>query len=119
MKIVQETLGTIIEYIPKLISATDQIVEKLQSEKQQEAFAILVQYIEGLQWVVKALTEIQNLGHELNIDTDEVNTFLLEIEEGLKIGDYVMLNDLIEYEISPLLSDWLKKVIAFEKDFSW
>lgn len=109
--IITETLDTLKEYIPKLVMASENIAENLQGGDHYEAMQQLPHYFEGIEWVVSALKGIGNNGIDFEIDTSSLNEYLIEVEEAIKHQDYILLADLLEYEFTPILKEWLRKVI--------
>ncbi|PAE19811.1 hypothetical protein CHH80_14835 [Bacillus sp. 7504-2] len=107
--IITETLDTLKEYIPRLVRASESIAENLQGGDQYEAMQQLPHYFEGIEWVVSALNGIGKNGVDIDIETSSLNDFLKEAEEAITHQDYILLADLLEYEFTPILEQWLKK----------
>ncbi|WP_456273260.1 hypothetical protein [Bacillus sp. AK031] len=109
-----ETIKSIKEYIPKMVNGCKQTVEDLQEGNEANALQLVPHIIEGLDWIVQALAGIQKNGLLLNIDFNELNSHLGEMLSSLEINDYVLLADIIDYELVPILNDWLSKVNSVE-----
>lgn len=46
----------------------------------------------------------------LNIDYNKLNTILLNTSKSLEIENYILINDLFEYELIPMLDTWISKL---------
>jgi hypothetical protein len=108
--IIKETIESIKEYTPKLIDATTQITEYLQTENDFDALQLIIQVSEGIDWLMQAVNHIQNLKGVQIVDTEELASKLKEVNEALEARDFVLTADLFEYEINPLLHAILTKV---------
>jgi hypothetical protein len=110
LELIEDTFNTCKEYLPRLISAVGSIPGALQSNKENEAFDLLPGIFQGLEWVIKIFTEIKKLQYKIDINPTELNEFFAALEEALKIKDYVLVSDIFEYEILPVLERWKKTV---------
>ncbi|OIJ22370.1 hypothetical protein BKP45_06970 [Anaerobacillus alkalidiazotrophicus] len=116
---IKEILETLKEYLPKLVGASEEIASQLQSGKDVEAIELLQQFLEGLNWVVSVFIHLKKIGYDLGLNSEQLNEFLIQIEKALISKDNVLIADLFEYEISPILSLWLEKVENnLNKEFS-
>ncbi|MDR6553602.1 hypothetical protein [Paenibacillus qinlingensis] len=103
--LVNETLETITEYLPKLIQANQHLIEDFREDREFDALQLLNGFIEGVEWVLTASQMINN--HE-NVFTPVSSTFnqhLNAINEGLAQGDFLVVADILEYEIDPILAE--------------
>ncbi|MBB6478695.1 hypothetical protein [Spirochaeta isovalerica] len=73
----------------------------LQTGKDKDAMDIVISLTEILQKIIGLLT----LFNSDNIDIDKLNNILNELVEAFDAGDSILIGDLLEYEISPILSD--------------
>lgn len=112
--IILETVSTLKEYLPRLIAASKKLPESLQSGNQLKAINELPEYFEGLQWVLSALVGLQKNGYFIEVSSSDLNSYLLEVEESIKSQDYVLMADLLEYEILPKLEEWYAQLNKFE-----
>ncbi len=103
--IYSETLESATDYIKKLIVGIKKYIEYMTSGRISESGDLLISIIEGLDWEVKALSLIKE---KLNIDLDisEVNAVLIDLSNAIQNNDYVLITDLFEYEILPILEKW-------------
>lgn len=112
LQLVLETLESCEEYIPKLISATSNIAFHLQSGNEAKGTELLEPVYEGIRWVIDAVNGIQLNGYPMDIDVSEMKEILVSMEEALEMRDYVLLADLFEYEMTPMLETWLQQMQA-------
>ncbi|RQV98503.1 MAG: hypothetical protein EH225_13140 [Calditrichaeota bacterium] len=73
----------------------------LQTGKDKEAMDIVISLTEILQKIVGLLS----LYNTDNIDIDKLNSILSELVEAFDAGDFILIGDLLEYEITPILSE--------------
>lgn len=92
--------------LDKSIKALDLLKPKLadvslllQTGKDREAMNIIISLTEFLQKIIRLLS----LFDTDNIDMERFNSVLSELVEAFDAGDSVLIGDLLEYEISPLL----------------
>ncbi|WP_055106051.1 hypothetical protein [Paenibacillus ihumii] len=92
-------------FIPEALNLANQLFGNLTSEQ----YSLLVQLIEGLDWILKALQfnrllfgNVTNLPQYLAI-VEPLELFVKEIFEKVNQEDYVGVGDLVQYEIVPLL----------------
>ena len=96
---------TLNDYLTKLIPAVKECANHYQTGQLNEGSNLLISMIEGLNWVVGTAANIQI--HDINIK--EINTKLNEIVKAFENEDYVLIGDLLEYEISPVMQELLDK----------
>ncbi|MEI2427197.1 hypothetical protein V8V54_19745 [Priestia megaterium] len=103
-QLVNETIETLKEYIPKLQNACNDITEALQTNSHSTALQLIGQFSEGMDWVSEANILLAKLNVEVNIEElTNINGFFKEINSALSIEDYVLVADLFQYEVKPSL----------------
>ncbi|MCY6370413.1 hypothetical protein [Clostridium ganghwense] len=105
----EELLKTAEEYLEKLIEKIKYSVELLQSGKEGLVFEYTTDIIEGLIGVIDAITLTKDIQKNI-IDTSAINEHLIEINGCFESKDYILLSDLLEYEIVPILDEWRTKI---------
>lgn len=105
--ILRETIESLIEYIPKMINGCQNTVENLQGGNEAVAVQLLPDIVEGLEWILQALSGLRDNGKFLNIELSSLTKHFHEMVNALELRDYVLLADLLDYEIVPVLEDWL------------
>lgn len=109
--LIEETLESLNEYLPKLIEGCKEVSRDLQTGNEAAALDKLPLVLEGLEWVTEAIGGIKNNGRSINVDEKALIPFLLDMEGALEIGDYVLVADLFEYEIAPILEQWIEALL--------
>lgn len=100
-------LKEVDDYIPKLVDGLEEIVICIQSGKDSIYLKSMIYAIEGVDWVLNALLlagEIQSN----DLEVKSINATLKSILESMEIGDYILISDIIEYELLPIIRN-LKK----------
>lgn len=103
-----EVLETAQEYMEKLCQGIETAGEYLMTGNQGEALNYVVQIIEGLQWLLEAMALTQDAQKD-PIDITELLVHFHEAREALENQDYILLSDLLSYEVAPVLEEWQKK----------
>ncbi|WP_282198693.1 hypothetical protein [Collibacillus ludicampi] len=117
LALLKETYQSAIEYLPKLIDAIFQIAEYFRSGSDGEAIKLFLQAENGLHWNAQL---IQNSSVLLSsqpkaLEFHQRNQALLkEVLEAWENEDFVTVADLMEYELAPLLSEWLNFIKEYE-----
>jgi len=108
--IVKETMLSCREYLPKLTEAVSKIALDMQGGNEAAGIRLMPEVFDGLQWVIEAVNGIQRHGFLGDIDLQEITRHFEELKNALEIRDHVLIADLFEYEIGPVLESWLEKV---------
>lgn len=102
-------LKTMIESIENINLYIEAIVNKLYEGDEKIAFEGLAFISEELQWIFKGLELTNDI---LNIES--LNNNIIEhfniIVESLENEDYILIADILNYEISPLLNDLINLI---------
>lgn len=99
-----ELKESLSEYLPNFINGTNQVVVMLQQGKSVVAYENIVTMIDGLEWILAAIPHLADFS-DLNFDEDKVNQVLRELSEGLNHMDTVLISDLLEYELLPIVNE--------------
>lgn len=104
-----ESFQEMNNYIYKLKDGISNIVNLLASEQEQEAFNMIVQLTNGLEWINNVFASVKEIS---NIDFEEVEfdemiesfqNILESIVDSIEDKDYVLLSDILEYELSEII----------------
>lgn len=109
-EIVRDTLQTCQDYIPRVINGLSSVAYHLQSGNEAEGVQLLAKVFEALQWLAEAVAGIQENGSLLNTNLILITEQFKGLEEALKLRDYILTADILEYEITPLLENLLEEV---------
>jgi len=121
-KLALEALQEAVKLLSVLVKSLGDVAMGLQQGKYGEALAQLPDQVEAMQWF---LTVIRGARQVLGVNLsepiagrrpEELSTRLVDASgqmmEALENQDWVMLADALEYEVVPILEDWLLVVPA-------
>lgn len=107
------------EYLPRLDAGGVQAATLLQEGREQEAFSLVGQLVEGLQWYSEFLGNVATLIPQEERWASERLTALSNVLEQLlqswESHDHTLLADLLEYELPPELQRGLEYVEALSQ----
>lgn len=99
-----EVLQTANDYMNNLKDGIVNLANMIQEGKEQEAITIIPQIVDGIEWVVQVITLTKEV-QKNEIGVEALNDQLQEIIEALENEDYILVGDLFNYEILPILED--------------
>ena len=99
-----EALQTANDYMNNLKDGIVNLANMIQEGKEQEAITIIPQVVDGIEWVVQVITLTKEV-QKNEIGVEALNDQLQEIIEALENEDYILVGDLFNYEILPILED--------------
>jgi hypothetical protein len=108
-ELIQETMESMREYLPKLVSASAQIAQDIQSH-QGGWLEVFLMYLDGMGWLTDAAAGIQRLDPLAldGWDTASLIDLLGQMKQALEREDFVTLCDLLQYEVQPMLQTYEK-----------
>lgn len=98
----RETLKTANEYMNNLISGVKYSVELLYGGNETEGFSMIPSICEGIQWITQVLVLTGNRNKDL---VDILFEKLEEIVESFENKDYILVADLLNYELLQVLKE--------------
>lgn len=98
----RETLKTANEYMNNLISGVKCSVELLYGGNETEGFSMIPSICEGIQWITQVLVLTGNKNKDL---VDILFEKLEEIVESFENKDYILVADLLNYELLQVLEE--------------
>jgi proline dehydrogenase len=112
-----QSLWSAINYLERLNPAMEKAAELFRMGDEKKANEHYAQCIEGLQWFIhmvegaKQLLQVsykepENLVSQLPPLTSKLNVIVDEMFSAQTDKDWIMLADLLEYELVPLLKRW-------------
>lgn len=104
-----ETLCSVNEYLVKLKDGIKKIVNYIQEGKEHEAIQIIPNAAEGIDWVIQAINLTKDAQKE-EIAIDDINDHISEMVDAFENDDFILVGDLFEYEILPILDRVQKEV---------
>lgn len=110
MKYIEE----VIYYIKVIKTDLFDIVKAFQSGHDNAA---TVQVATVTQKMLSLLNKINSgiLKDILDIDYNKLNSILINISKALQIENYILIDDLLEYELTFMLDDWLSQIDCYIK----
>ena len=104
-----DTLKTVNEYMMNLIKAIEKAVEYFQEGEDRKGCELILPITEGMQWMSDALMVTKDI-HKQDVNLEDMNEKLSEIVEALENGDFILIGDLFQYELTPMLEDIQKNI---------
>jgi hypothetical protein len=114
-KLILETIDTLVQFIPKVIEKTLQTVEYFQIGQESSGLKEIVELFDGYDWITQAITGLQVIGVSINFNITDLQSIFKEMEQVLNIQDFILLSDLLEYELCPVLETCHKELISIQK----
>ncbi len=105
----KELVVSLKEYLERFIPGTQKAVKWLQQGEEQKALEAIVDIAEGLEWISEAISLTQELYSSV-LETDKINDFLIQLNQALEESDTVLIADILEYEIIPIIEEWNKVI---------
>ncbi|WP_206811760.1 hypothetical protein [Paradesulfitobacterium ferrireducens] len=100
-----DVLHTASEYIDRLIEGINQAVNHFQTGQELKGLNLIEPIVEGFQWLTQALDLTQDI-HARKIDLVPLNNHFKEIVASFEKEDYVLISDIFQYEVIPVLEEW-------------
>jgi len=76
---------------------------------------MMIDLIEGIEWLTQAIDGTRDIHGEYAMDVSQINSALHEISEAYENMDYVLLSDLLEYELLPVINVWRKQLAGIKE----
>lgn len=99
-----ELKNSYYEYIAKIPQGLQTIVSLLSNNEMEKAFSGIINLAEGVESLLKIEHALAENKVSSNSRVQEAMTVFEEINGSLGNQDYILLKDLIEYELIPLFS---------------
>lgn len=114
VELLASTVQSAKEYLPRLEDGAAQAAALLQSGRENEAFTLVGQLVEGLQWYSEFLGNLAALMPPEKARAEErlteLTAVLAQLLQSWEGQDHTLLADLLEYELSPQLQRGLEYV---------
>ncbi|ADG83621.1 hypothetical protein [Thermincola potens] len=119
-ELIFDGLAYAVEYLPRLIQGLGKVVQLIQEGEEGEAVRLFLPALEGIEWLNSLLTAIETFGIQKEV-TDAIKQKIPEIIHDFKSQmetllaawenfDYLLVADILEYEVIPLLEE-LKSIV--------
>lgn len=90
------------EYLVNLSEGISNVAGFINDGKIEEACGLIPAIAEGLDWIMKVVVLTKEVQKE-EILTNDIHEYLDGIVEALESEDYILVGDLFNYEILPIL----------------
>ena len=105
-----ETLQTALEYIVKLRRGLEHyLIPPIEATNTTDQSKQLLLIIEGLEWVIQVLQLTKKIQRN-PVDMQETTETLKQLLEAMENNDTTLVEDLLSYEILPLLKSWQENI---------
>lgn len=114
--LVSTNLSNALDYLEKLIPGFEKASDLFRTGSEQEANKYYVQILDGMDWfseVVNIIMQSEEQGSELPDDEDSLRhrqarltDIVSQMLEANQNQDWVLLADLLEYEMVPFYKEW-------------
>lgn len=99
------------EYIENIPNGAVYIAEQLAKGKNDEALVAIQNFSEGILWLIEVKPLLEEHGVEVALPINQVQEFLVEINDGIAKQDWVLVADLFEYEIASFFEEQVQGMI--------
>jgi len=111
--LVATNLSNALDYLEKLIPGFDQAADLFRTGNEQEANKYYIQILDGMDWfsevvnvVMSSAGEGQEPENSLRIRQAKLTDLMSQMLEANKNQDWVLLADILEYEMIPFYKEW-------------
>ena len=111
--LVATNLSNALDYLEKLIPGFDQAADLFRTGNEQEANKYYIQILDGMDWfseVVNVVMSSEGEGQEpensLQVRQAKLTDLMSQMLEANKNQDWVLLADILEYEMIPFYKEW-------------
>ena len=111
--LVATNLSNALDYLEKLIPGFDQAADLFRTGNEQEANKYYIQILDGMDWfseVVNVVMSSEGEGQEpensLQVRQAKLTDLMSQMLEANKNQDWVLLADILEYEMTPFYKEW-------------
>ncbi|NFQ00882.1 hypothetical protein [Clostridium sporogenes] len=99
-----EILKTASEYILRLKDGILKTSEYMESGEYDKGFSLIYPIAKGLSWLIEVIEKTKDIQKE-EIFLDELNDKLNEINNAIENEDNVLIGDLFQYELLPIMEN--------------
>lgn len=113
---VRESLNSTREYLNRALPEIEALIDRFYQAPDQKAWSLFLDLLEGLQWIHQVVNTVQDAGYpSLNRDVfGKIDAELLQhyaaLAEGLENKDHVLIADVIQYEVLPVLETLSREI---------
>jgi len=104
-QLINDTINSFNEYVKIIPGGTLEISKFLREENLPLALQSIKDFTEGVIWLTDVKEALGKSGVEVELELESIHDFLIEINEGLEIQDFILVADIFEYEIATFFKD--------------
>ena len=111
--LIATNLSNALEYLEKLIPGFDQAADLFRMGNEQEANKYYIQILDGMDWFSEVINIVMNSKGErvetedtLGLRQAKLTDLMGQMLEANKNQDWVLLADILEYEMVPFYKEW-------------
>lgn len=105
----REVLESVYEYLPRFKDGINELAKNLAIRVTAKEREVIVQVVDGLQWLLDAFRLTKEI-QTTEIDTQLVRPLIVEMCDAIENDDMILLGDLLEYELTPIVENWEEQV---------
>lgn len=122
-----ELLNEALNYLDRIILSKGILLKAIDDKEYQKLYSNFQELFEGLTWLNKLLNDLFNIvsldyknllvgSEEKTVQNiiQDFNNFLQELEACIQNKDYILLNDLLEYEFTEQIGEYKQIFIELE-----
>ena len=113
-------LGNAKEYLEKLIPGFQKAADLFRMGNEQEAHKFYLQILDGIDWISQVVQTVVNSrnkeleGQDLKDRQERLTGLMTQMLEANQNQDWVLLADLLEYEMIPFYENWQEALSKME-----
>ena len=123
--LVATNLANALDYLKKLIPGFEQAADLFRAGNEQEANKYYLQILDGIDWFSQVISIIMNPDEgklelldaddeNLQVRQEKLTDLMNQMLEANQNQDWVLLADILEYEMVPFYKDWEKILSKLE-----
>ena len=111
--LVATNLSNALDYLEKLIPGFDQAADLFRTGNEQEANKYYIQILDGMDWFSEVINIVMDSEFKRSAPEDtlrlrqaKLTNLMSQMLEANKNQDWVLLADILEYEMIPFYKEW-------------
>lgn len=100
----REALTTANEYLFNLRNGVEETVTLFEQEQYSKACNMVASIADGIEYIEKIISLTKNVLIK-ELDNNKLNNILNDIVKAIENEDFVLVGDLLNYEILPILQE--------------
>ncbi|WP_434296949.1 hypothetical protein [Clostridium sporogenes] len=112
-----EVLNTAKDYMINLNSSIIKSAEYLQNGDYFNGTNLIIGITDGLEWIIQLITLRKDI-YEEEIEVNNLIDNIKEVVDAFENEDYILIGDLLQYEISPIVAEYYDKTVLLLEKFN-